>query len=154
MELKASDTETVATGAAVTVIVVDPVLPSLVAMIWAVPSACAVTTPVFDTVATAVLSEAHVTDRPVRAPPFESNVAAVAWVVPTAVIDVCASETVTDATGTRVTVIHEVPLTPSLVAVIVAVPAMCAVTSPFPSTVATEVLFETQVTLLPDRALF
>jgi hypothetical protein len=54
--------------------------------------------------------------------------------VPTAVIEFGVSVTVTEATGTGVTVIEEDPVFPSLVAFIVAEPTACAVTSPFAST--------------------
>src|SRR6266852_1910592 len=54
--------------------------------------------------------------------------------------------TLTDATGTGVTVIVAVPLCPSLVAVIVAVPAPTAVTRPLAFTVATAALLLTHVT--------
>jgi hypothetical protein len=56
---------------------------------------------------------------------------------------------VTVATGARVTAIAEVPLWPSLVAVIVVLPAPTAVTKPVVFTVAAAVLLETQVTERP-----
>ena len=62
-----------------------------------------------------------------------------------------AGETVTDATGTGVTVMDDVPLCPSLVAVIVAEPATLVVTRPAPETVATVVLFDDHVTVRPVR---
>src|SRR5213593_1888735 len=52
-----------------------------------------------------------------------------------------------------VTVIAALPLCPSLVAVIVAVPATCPVTSPLPFTVATLVLSLAHVTVRPDSGL-
>src|SRR5438034_1379265 len=60
-----------------------------------------------------------------------------------------AGVTVTDATGTGVTVMAGAPLFPSLVAVIVAVPAVFPVTSPLALTVATAVLLLAQVTVRP-----
>src|SRR6266571_5325082 len=60
-----------------------------------------------------------------------------------------AGVTVTDATGTFVTVIAAVPLLPSLVAVIVAGPAALPVTTPLALTVATAVLLLAQVTVRP-----
>jgi len=79
IELAASDTVTLATGAWVTVIVALPVFPSLVATMLAVPTLIAVTRPVVgETVATLVLSEFHVTTRPVSVLPFASSVVAVA----------------------------------------------------------------------------
>src|SRR5205814_1725395 len=62
-----------------------------------------------------------------------------------------AAMTVTDAAGPRaaVTVIVAVPLLPSLVAVIVAVPAVLPVTSPPALTRATVVSLDVQVTVRP-----
>src|SRR5205809_3718441 len=60
---------------------------------------------------------------------------------------------VTEATGTGVTVIVAVPLCPSLVAVIVAAPAVTPVTSPPALTVATPVLLLPQLTGRPDNGL-
>jgi hypothetical protein len=76
-------------------------------------------------------------------------VVAEACAVPTAVIEFGERATVTEATGTGITVIDDVPLFPSLVAVIVAPPTETAVTSPTPSTVATAVLLEDQLTARP-----
>jgi hypothetical protein len=62
--------------------------------------------------------------------------------------------TVTVATGARATVIEDVPDFVSLVAVIVTgPPAACAVTRPFASTVATALLLEDHVTVLPVSTL-
>jgi hypothetical protein len=58
-----------ATGMGVTVIEAVPFFPSLVAVIVAVPTDTAVTTPVWLTVATTALFELHVTARPVRTLP-------------------------------------------------------------------------------------
>src|SRR6266487_1311226 len=60
-----------------------------------------------------------------------------------------AGATVTDATGTTVTVIADVPVLPSLVAVIVADPAPTAVTSPLADAVATAGALLDQVTIRP-----
>jgi hypothetical protein len=60
--------------------------------------------------------------------------------------------TVTVMTGT-VTVIADVPLLPSLVAVIVVLPPLTAVTNPLASTVATEGVLELHVTARPVRTL-
>jgi hypothetical protein len=153
IELAARATLTVATAAGVTVIVALPLFPSLVAVMLAVPTAIPVTTPEGETVATAVLLEFQVIDRPVRIALLESNVVAVACDVPTAVIEVGRSETVTDATGTGVTVIADVPLFPSLVAVMVAVPSAPAVTSPLTSTVAIVTSLDVQATTRPVKTL-
>ena len=61
--------------------------------------------------------------------------------------------TVTEATGTLVTVTVAVPLCPSLVAVIVAEPAATPVTDPLAETVATAPLLVAQVTTRPLRAV-
>jgi hypothetical protein len=146
-------TVTDATGACVTVSVALPLWPSLAAAMLAVPMATAVTSPAGETVATAVLDELHVTALPVNTPPFASNVVAVAWDVPTAVIEFGERATVTEATGTGITVIDDVPLFPSLVAVIVAPPTETAVTSPALFTVAIAVLLDDHVTNRPVSTL-
>src|SRR2546426_4471039 len=61
--------------------------------------------------------------------------------------------TVSDATGTFETVIVAIPPFPSLVAVIVAVPAVTPVTSPAADTVATDVALVAHVTTRPDSGL-
>jgi len=63
--------------------------------------------------------------------------------------------TVTDATGTdtTATAIAAVPLCPSLVAMIVALPAPTPVTSPLPLTLATAGALLAQVTTRPDSGL-
>ncbi len=61
--------------------------------------------------------------------------------------------TVTEATGTTVTVIAALPLCPSLVAVIVALPAPTPVTSPLPLTLATAGALLAHVTTRPDSGL-
>ena len=92
--------------------------------------------------------------RPVNGLPFASFGVAVSWTVPPAGTLAVAGVTVTDATGTGVTVMDDVPLWPSLVAVIVAgPPAATPITSPVLLTVATDVLFEDHVTVRPVRML-
>jgi len=128
-------TVTVATGAAVTVNVAVPDFVSLVAVTVAVPALTPVTTPVLALiVATDVGVTDHVTVRPVRTLPFASSVTAVRGVVRCSTTEGLAGEIVTDATGIGITVIVAVPLFPSLVPVIVALPARCPVTSPLAST--------------------
>src|SRR5207249_8055650 len=61
--------------------------------------------------------------------------------------------TSTDATGTGVTVIVEVPLLPSLVAVIVAEPGVTPETRPPLLTVATDVLELDHVTVRPESGV-
>jgi hypothetical protein len=64
---------TVATGTSETVRFAVPECPSLTAVIVDAPGATAVTTPVVDTVATAVLLEVHVTGRPTSTTPSASS---------------------------------------------------------------------------------
>jgi hypothetical protein len=145
-------TVTVATGTGVTVTEAVPLFPSAVAVIvTGPPGATPVTRPVLAfTVAAATLLELHEIPRPVRTFPFASFVVATScWVAPAITLAV-AGVTVTLATGTRVTVMSDVPDLPSLVAVIVAVPTPTAVTSPFASTVAAA-LSDDHVTVRPVR---
>jgi hypothetical protein len=140
-----------ATGAGVTVIVALPLLPSLVAVTLAVPTDTAVSTPVAETVTTAGSLELHITPRPVNTPPFASIVVAVAWAVPTAVMEFGVRLTLTDATGIAVTVTDAVPIFPSLVAVISAAPGATAETIPAADTVVTLALLEVHATRRPLR---
>src|SRR5712691_5058473 len=133
-------TVTEATGTLVTVMADVPLFPSLVAVIVAEPAATPVTTPLAEAVATAALLVAQVTVRPLRAVPFASFGVAVNWVVAPSVTLADAGLTVTEATGTFVTVMVDVPLCPSLVAVIVAEPAATPVTNPLAETVAAATL--------------
>src|SRR5438445_6065312 len=147
-------TVTAATGASVTVTVAVPLCPSLVAVIvTGPPAATPLTSPLPFTLAIALLLDCQVTTRPVNGLPFASlGVAVSCTVLPTATPAV-AGVTVTDATGTGVTVMAAVPLWPSLVTVIVAEPATLVVTSPLLLTVATVVLFEAHVTVRPVKTL-
>src|SRR5207302_654683 len=111
-----------------------PLCPSLVAVIIAEPAAFAVTNPLPLTVATAVLPLAHVTTRPDRALPLASLGVAVSCAVCPTCTPADAGVTATEATGTAVTVMDDVPLCPSLVAVMVADPVAIAVTNPLPLT--------------------
>jgi hypothetical protein len=78
----AGATVTVATGAGMTVTVADPSWPSLDAtMVTGPPIVTAVTSPVDETVATAVLVELQVTMRLEMAPPCASRGVAVSWTV-------------------------------------------------------------------------
>jgi hypothetical protein len=135
-------TDTLATGArsvpcdAVTVTVEVPVLPSLVAVMVTVPTATPVTTPLEDTVAFVGSLDVQVTTRPVRTFPPASFVVAVRGVVaPTATLAVVGA-TVTVATGGGVTVMVDVPVFPSHVAVMIADPVATPVTTPVEETVA------------------
>jgi hypothetical protein len=150
------------TGIGLTVItgVVEPGAVSLVAVIVAVPTPTAVTVvlPFAElaglTVSTAMLLETQLTVRPVRTLLAASLVAAVSDCVPPTTIGVVGEESVTVATGASVTVMEEVPVFPSLVAVIVTgPPAATAVTRPLPSTVATAALLVLHVTVRPVSTL-
>jgi hypothetical protein len=111
----------------------------------------AVTAPVEDTVATDALSEVHMTGLLVSSPPVASRRVAVPCAVSTAVIVAGTRVTVTDATDIGVTVSIALPVFPSLIAVIVAVPGRTAVTTPVLDTVATEALPELQSMIRPVR---
>src|SRR5437763_1528337 len=69
-------------GGAMTVIAAVPLLPSLVAVIVAVPTPAPVTSPLALTVATALLLLAHVTTRPDSGVPLASFGVAVSWTAP------------------------------------------------------------------------
>src|ERR1051325_1183351 len=142
-----------ATGTLVTVIAAVPLLPSLAAVIVAEPAATPVTRPLPFTVATDVLLLVQGRARRVRVLPWASLVVAVSCVVCPCATLAEAGLTVTDATGTLVTVIAAVPLLPSLVAVIVADPGAMPVTLPFTSAPATAVLLLDHVTVRPDIGL-
>jgi hypothetical protein len=152
IELAARERVMVATGACVTVSCALPLFPSVtaVAVMVVVPTAIAVTTPCVSTVAMPVLLELHVTARPVRTPPLASRVVSVACALPTAVIEPGVRLTATVATGATETLMAAVPLFPSLLAVIVVVPASTAVTRPFASTLAIAGWLELHVTTRPE----
>ena len=133
-------TVTDATGARVTVSVAEPDTPPLVAVIDVLPAPTAVAKPVLETVATLVLLLVYVIVRPVRIFPLASLSVTTAWVDWPTVRLLLFNVTVTEATGTGVTVSVADPETPSLVAVITALPAATAVTKPVLDTVATLVL--------------
>src|SRR5207245_6341304 len=111
-----------------------------VAVVLAPPATTPVTSPPPSTVAIDVLLLGQVTTRPDNGLPLASFGVAVSCTVVPSFTDGAAGATVTEATGTTVTVTLALPLWPSLVAVIVAEPATFAVTSPLLETVATDVL--------------
>ena len=76
-----------------TVSVADPLVPSLAAVMWAVPVPAAVTAPVADTVATPELSDDQTMARPVRKLPLASLGIAVAVVVAPITREGCARAT-------------------------------------------------------------
>jgi hypothetical protein len=97
--LAASVTLTVATPGGVTVIVCDPDLPPMVAVIAVEPGATPVTRPAALTVAIVGVALSHVTGRPVRALPFTSIAVAVSCSVPPIATVVADAETLTIATA-------------------------------------------------------
>src|SRR5439155_604124 len=123
-----------------------PLFPSLVAVIVAVPAAAPATNPLPLTVAIAAAPGSHAIVRPVSTVPLSSLGLSVSCIVsPTGTL-AAAAVTRADATGaggggggggSDVTVTVAVPLFPSLVAVMVAVPAATPATNPLPLTVAT-----------------
>ena len=149
------ETEGGATGR--TVIVAEPLLVSLVAVIDAEPGATAVTTPAFVTVAIVGALVDHVTTRPDSVAPFASRTVAERVTVPPMLRLAVPGATATDATGTggggatEVTTTCAVPIFPSIVALIVVVPAPIAETRPAALTVATAALAVLQVTGRPLR---
>jgi len=130
-----------------------PLCPSDVAVIVAAPPATPLTSPLPLTVATPGLLLAQVTVRPLSGFPFASLGVTVSCTVWPAGTDADAGLTVTDATGTLVTVSAAVPLFPSLVAVSVAAPTATPVACPAPFTVATAGLLLDQVTVRPPSGL-
>jgi hypothetical protein len=142
-------------GAEVTVSAAEPLFPSLVAVICAEPTATAVTSPVPETVATAVLFDAQVTVRPVSVAPFASFSVATACVDWPGETDEAPNDTVTDATGAggggaaAVTLSVAEPVWPSLVAMIPAVPTTRPLARPSAVTDATVELADDHVTVRP-----
>src|SRR5690242_5734241 len=121
-------------------------------MMLAIPAPTAVTTPLFDTVATAGLFDDHAIVRPVSATLLASNVVARACVVPPMIIDEESSATFTVATGTAVaplTVSAACAVRPSIEPTMFAVPAPTADTKPVEVTVATAGLLDVQAGARP-----
>jgi len=142
----------------------EPLMPSLVAVMFAAPVPTAVTTPEPFTDATEASELVQVTVRPVSGLPAASRSVTVADVVPPTVRLEAPSDTLTAATGAgggggggggggAVTVTDALPFTPSLVAVMVAPPAASAVTVPLPETDATEPFELVQLTTRPVSGL-
>src|SRR5439155_436073 len=149
-DAEAGVTATAATGTCTTVMADVPLTVSDVAVIVAAPATFPVTSPLELTVAAAVLLDAQVTVRPVSVLALASLRVAVSCTVWPSFTLADAGATATEATATCTTVMAEVPLCPSEVAVIVAAPASFAVTSPLELTVAAAVLLDVQVTTRPD----
>src|SRR5258708_1681550 len=148
-------TVTDATGMGVTVTADVPLLPSAVAVIVSgPPPPFAATTPFVSTVAMVVSLVCQVTVRPVSGLPLASFRVALNWTVAFTATLAVAGRTTTDATGIGVTVTADVPLLPSLVAVIVTGPPTAfAVTRPFASTVAIVASLVCHVTVRPVSGL-
>jgi len=108
-----------------------------VAVIVADPAPTALTIPLVETVAAAGALLAQVTTRPDSTAPAESFIVALSWTDPPTRRLEDGGVTLTDATGTTDTVTLEVPLWPSLVAVMVADPLARALTRPSDETDAT-----------------
>ena len=127
-----------ATGTTFTVTAALPVLPSLVAVIVTAPAATPVTSPVAETVAVAGALDAQVIARPgSTVPPASFGLATSCALAPTSTSAVAGLIT-TEATGTFATVTAADPFLPSLVAVIVTLPAAMAVARPVDDTVAAD----------------
>src|SRR5216117_4123347 len=140
----------------VTVMAEVPILPSLVAVMVAGPAATPVTSPLPFTVANAVALLDQDTARPGRGVPFASFGVAVIWTVLPASTLADAGVTVTEATrttGTSTTVISEVPVLPSMVAVIVTGPGATPVTSPLLLTFASPMSLLDHVTTRPKSGV-
>lgn len=121
-------------------------------MVTGPPTRMPVTSPEFDTVATALFDELHVTTRPVKAAPEASRVVAESCTTERGVNDGDAGETLTEATGGGMTVTVADPSCPSLDATMVTGPPMVtAVTRPVDETVATAVFVDVQVTVRLER---
>jgi hypothetical protein len=137
----------IAAGAGSTVIVAVPMIPSIVAVIVAVPGAMPVTSPLVLTMAAAAFKVAQLTVRPVSVCPAESRAITTNCCVAPARMLASVGATLTVATGTAVTVAVTVavldaaenPVFPTAVAVTVmmAVPGPTARMSPAADTVAT-----------------
>src|SRR5205807_7903387 len=122
------------TSTAPTVTAVAPLLPSLVAVIVASPGLAAPPRPVASTVATAGALLVQVTTRPARGLPLASCGVAESCSAPPSGSAPVPGLTATAAIGTGTTVTTAAPLRPSLVAVMVALPGLSALTRPVAST--------------------
>ena len=129
-----------------------PLMPSAVARTTVEPTRTAVTTPLL-TVAVSASSVLHVNVAPAIALPDASRAVAVSVPLLPATSASAPGDSVTDATAGGCTVIVLVPVRPSLVAVIVAVPVATGVTTPALETVAMAVLDVDHVTARPVSVL-
>jgi hypothetical protein len=123
-------TVTDATGIGVTVTVAVAIFVSLTAATVATPEDTAVTSPLAETVATAGSPLLQETSRPESTLFLASRVSVTSWTVDPSTRLVDGGLRVIEATGAGVTVIVAVAVFPSLVAVMLDVPAETAVTTP------------------------
>src|ERR1700722_5869898 len=127
------------------------------ALITVLPTPTDFTRPVADTVAMLVLSDAHVTVRPESTLPAVSFTVAASCTVPPSVTLALGGVMVTEPTGTCATLMVADPVLPPLVPVMVACPALTAVTvavsGPVAVTVATPVALLENVTVAPGIGL-
>ena len=114
-----------------------PVASPALAVIVALPSPAAVTSPEPSTVATASSPDSHENSAASTACPFASNAAAVNRSVSPTAASVASFGATDTESGDCATVTSAVPVASPALAVIVALPSATAVTSPEPSTVAT-----------------
>src|SRR5258705_5618690 len=142
-------------GAPCTVIAALPTTPSLVAEMLAKPAANPATKPLLLTCATPGALVDHVTVRPVSAFPVASRGVAVSCTDPLVRMVAAAGVTSTEATGTNATtVMADVPVTPSAVALMVTgPPPALPVTRPLASTVAVAALPVAHVMARPVSGL-
>jgi acyl transferase domain-containing protein len=148
--IKLGVTVTDPTGIAVTAMVAAAFLPSLVAVIVAVPTDIAVTIPLADTVATLGLSLAQLMARSASTFSAASLATALSCCVdPSTRLNEETSRR-TDETGTGRTVNVALPVTPSLVAMMFVVPGDKALTTPLLDTVATASSSELHTTPRPS----
>jgi hypothetical protein len=132
-------------GPTVTVNAVD-VTPPDDAVIAVVPTNRELISPLLETVATTVLLDTHEKVTPCRTWPDASFATAVACIVVNMAIEDDGALTVIVATGGLTTVtVSALDVTEPAVAVMLTVPGATPVTTPFPSTVATEGLLALQL---------
>lgn len=136
-----------ACGGGVIVIVAVCCLPSLVAVIVAVPTATPVTTPACETVAIKLADEVHTTDRPVSTAPDAERVEALSVpVAPTATDSDDGVSTIVETAGSA-TMTGAVPTLPSTVARMVVLPTARVAIEPELDIVAMLVLSDDHVTV-------
>src|SRR5687768_4905679 len=149
----AGATETLVTATGLTSMVAEPVRPSMVAKMTALPVPTPVTMPADDTVATDGAPVVHVTVRPVSTVPRASRATTVSVADCPTVRFAWGGVTSTEATRTGTTLTSAAPVLPSLAAMILVEPNATPVTTPVDETVAIDVLSEVYSTGRPARTL-